>query len=305
MFDILISTYNGEKYLEEQLDSIIFQTIQDWRILIRDDCSDDKTVEIISLYQNNFPSKIQVVKNNNINLGATNSFFELLRHSTSDLVMFCDQDDVWSRNKLEVMSDFYNKNIHEKQIPVLVHSACEVVDETLGVLEKETSAFNKQKCGMEKPFLWQIFQNDVTGCTVLINAAMRETVNNIDFLKHKIVQHDWFLAQIAYLCNAKFYFPGKTIKYRQHDGNAIGVKKMSLRKILQYKIRHRMTYPYYDQVEAVLHSGVTILNEYKKILTEFSELKYKCKFIRVCWHIKNRFFREGNVFLKLYQLLIC
>ena len=172
------------------------------------------------------------------NLGSTQSFFELLKLSSSDLVMFCDQDDVWKTNKIEVMVDYYKFLVlqNEKK-PILIHSGVDVTDERLNLLPELTHKFNSVKCGMEKSFVWQIFQNDVTGCTVLINSEMRNLFSKINIEYGNIIQHDWILAQVAYLNNSKFYLQEKTIQYRQHSKNVLGVRKMTIVQILRYKIK--------------------------------------------------------------------
>lgn len=305
MIDILLSVYNGAKYLSEQLDSLFRQTYQDFRIIIRDDCSNDNSADIIEKYCDNYPQKIIVVPNDGKNMGASNSFFELLKHSTSDLIMFCDQDDVWNNNKLEMVMDFYYEKVETKNSPFLIHTAADVVDENLNLLEERTRQFNKSKFGMEKSFKWQIFQNDVTGCTVMINSAMRELVKDIDFLNHKVIQHDWFLAQIAYLCDAKFYYPKHTIKYRQHPANVIGAKKLSIADKILLKIKNGVSYPYYDQIETLLQCNLQYYEKGKNLLNEYAFLKNRNKLFRIIWHINHHFFREGNIIYKTYQLFIC
>lgn len=303
MIDILLSVYNGAKYLPEQLDSLFRQTYQDFRIIIRDDCSNDNSADIIKKYCDNYPQKIIVVPNGGENLGATNSFFELLKHSTSDLIMFCDQDDVWNNDKLEMVMDFYYEKVETKNSPFLIHTAADVVDENLNLLEERTRQFNESKFGMEKSFKWQIFQNDVTGCTVMINSAMRKLVKDIDFLNHKVIQHDWFLAQVAHIFNAKYFLPIRTIKYRQHANNVKGAKKITFIQRIILKIKHGITYPYYDQIKTLLQ--INIDTDKKVILSEFAGLQGKTKFCRVYWHIKNRFFRDGGLLKKTYQLFAC
>ena len=103
MIDILLSTYNGERYLKEQLDSLLGQTYKEFRILIRDDCSNDNTRSILESYKNKNEEKINLFFEDNI--GPKKSFLNLLKKSNSDYIMFCDQDDIWDQNKLQIMYD--------------------------------------------------------------------------------------------------------------------------------------------------------------------------------------------------------
>lgn len=103
MIDILMATYNGEKYLRPQLDSILRQSNTDWRLIIRDDCSTDNTVQIIREYQQQYPDKFILVQADAPSGSAQNNFFQLIKywqqHGTADYVMFADQDDVWLQKK--------------------------------------------------------------------------------------------------------------------------------------------------------------------------------------------------------------
>ncbi|MBO4859269.1 MAG: glycosyltransferase family 2 protein [Treponema sp.] len=305
MIDILLSTYNGENFLRDQLDSLLSQTYKDFRILVRDDCSNDKTIMILNEYKYLYPEKIVLIGNNDKNLGSTKSFFEILRHSDAEFIMFCDQDDVWKNDKLEIFLNYIKEKSLDITKPILIHSAVEVVDSNLCTLEETTNYFNKNKCGMEKTFTWQIFQNDVTGCTVMINAPMKNIINQMDYNKNKIIQHDWFLAQVAYLCNGKFFIPVPTIKYRQHSNNVLGARKLSFIQRIMYKISKGVSYPFYDQVESLLNCNIPISKEMSKLANEFISIRKKNKIRRIMWHINHNFLREGNIFYKIYQLILC
>ena len=100
--DILLATYNGERYLSEQLDSILKQSCDNWRIFVRDDGSEDGTSTIIERYQKQYSGKIFIIKDEKQNLGACGNFSELLKKSKSDYIMFCDQDDVWKEDKIKI-----------------------------------------------------------------------------------------------------------------------------------------------------------------------------------------------------------
>ena len=305
MTDILLSTYNGEKYLREQLDSLFAQNNNDFKVLVRDDCSNDKTLKIIEKYKDIYSDKIQVIDNNGTNLGSSRSFFELLRHSHSEFIFFCDQDDIWIADKLNLLMQFYNENMLSSDKPVLIHTGATVVDKHLNVLKEQTVFFNKNNCGMEHSLIWQIFQNDVTGCTVMINSAMRDIVNKIDFSQCEIIQHDWLLALIAYLNDAKFYLTAETVKYRQHERNVVGVKRQGLFNRMHLKLLNGISYKYYDQVATLLKCDCIEDAKTTRLLSEFADLKNKNKMFRVFWHIRHRFFREGNILYKVYQLFVC
>ncbi|MBT0741718.1 glycosyltransferase, partial [Campylobacter lari] len=96
---VLLATYNGEKYLKEQIESILNQTYKDIRIYIGDDCSKDSTIDIIRAYKNLYPDKI-VYYQNNVNIGFIKNFEKLLQICSENYIAFSDQDDIWDRNKI-------------------------------------------------------------------------------------------------------------------------------------------------------------------------------------------------------------
>lgn len=304
MIDILLSTYNGQKYIQEQLDSIINQTYMDWCILIRDDGSSDDTLNIVKDYCKKYPQRIKLLDNNQQNLGSSNSFIELLKMSTSELIMFCDQDDVWKKNKLELFYEFYQKKCKSINEPLLIHSYVDVVSDNLCFMEKETKKFNSRKKENENSLVWHIFQNDVTGCTVMVNKKMRELFNNFDYENKIIIQHDWLLSQIAYLYKNKFLIKESTINYRQHANNVLGAKTISLFDRIMNKMKKGIKYDFYGQIKTLLDL-VTPKGEIYDLLSEFANLEKKGKIYRCFWHIKNNFRREGNIFYFIYQLISC
>ena len=102
MIDILLATYNGAAYIREQIDSILQQTVADWHLLVHDDGSTDGTVDIVREYVQT-DKRIRLVEDGERHLGVAKNFLHLLKYSTAEYAMFCDQDDIWIDNKVEVM----------------------------------------------------------------------------------------------------------------------------------------------------------------------------------------------------------
>ncbi|MBU1715693.1 MAG: glycosyltransferase, partial [Proteobacteria bacterium] len=133
--EILLSTYNGGKYLREQLDSLLAQTCNDWVLLVRDDGSSDDTVIILEEYRTRHPEKIGIVSGGKKRLGACASFAFLLAQSTAPYVMFCDQDDVWLPEKVEVtFESMLSAESKMPGLPVLVHADMYVTDNVMSVI---------------------------------------------------------------------------------------------------------------------------------------------------------------------------
>ena len=121
MVDVLLATYNGEKYLDEQLNSLINQTFKDINIFISDDNSTDKTINIIKRYMEIDP-RIKLMVINKKKLGFVGNFEKLLKYSKADYLMLSDQDDIWFLDKIEKMYKRMKEVENNKQQPVLLHT---------------------------------------------------------------------------------------------------------------------------------------------------------------------------------------
>ncbi|MBO8439496.1 MAG: glycosyltransferase family 2 protein [bacterium] len=220
MIDILLSTYNGEKYLAEQLDSLFRQSFQDFRVIVRDDCSSDNTVSILRHYSVIYPDKIEIIYGDK-NIGYIKSFEYLLSISTADYAMFCDQDDIWLPDKIEASFDKlleYEKK-YGRNTPILIHTDLTVTDENLNSIHSSFiaySGFNVTLLESDIRFLGLC--NTVTGCTALFNRALINQA--LPF--HPGLYHDAWMAVCAKKYGCLAFLPRQTILYRQHGDNALG-----------------------------------------------------------------------------------
>lgn len=254
MIEILMASYNGEKYIGEQIQSIIGQSCTDWHLTICDDSSKDKTLSVAREYMSRFPDKISVVSNRKNSGGASANFFNMLMEAkNAEYVMFADQDDVWLKDKIK-LTLFAMKRMEKKygrKTPVLIHSDLTVADEKLNPLSE--SMFRKQKLkGTEISFAKQLCQNSVTGCTVMINGALLKYVYK---KPEKAIMHDWWLALIASAFGHIGFISTPLIQYRQHGGNQEGAKDFSsMKSTLEMagkkdKIRHSLMLTYIQAQE--------------------------------------------------------
>ncbi len=223
MIDILLATYNGEKYLSQQIDSIIAQTCKDWQLLIRDDLSTDNTVNIIKSYTRRHPDKIRLIEDNKGHLGLARNFEALLESAQSEFIMFCDQDDIWLPNKIELtLNTMKAARQTWPNAPLLVHTDLKVVDETLKPIAESFWKLNRispeSDCQLKKI----IYQNIVTGCTVMINKKAKEI--SMPFPPEASI-HDWWIALNVVKYGKILHMAMPTVLYRQHTANLIGAKK--------------------------------------------------------------------------------
>lgn len=210
---ILMSTFNGEKYLREQLDSILSQDYSDISLLIRDDGSSDDTIGIIREYSD-ADSRVSYYQGSN--LGAKNSFFDLMLHADNlcDYYALSDQDDVWSKNKI---SEAVKKVSAEEGIPILYCSKPLLVDQKLNPLMTTI-----KKANISPDFGNALVENINTGCTCLFNKELLELVKG--HIPEYTVMHDWWLYLSASAFGKVIYDENSYIYYRQHENNVIGSK---------------------------------------------------------------------------------
>lgn len=221
MIDILLSTYNGYLYLNEQIDSIINQSYNCWRLLIRDDGSTDRTIDIIQKYRQIHPSKFYILRSQG-QIGACQSFAELLKKSTADYVMFCDQDDVWLPDKIELtFKKMESLERNHPNRPVLVHTDLYVVERTLKNISNSMWSYANFDITTEKELYKIASQNIVTGCTMMINKSAKRVSLPIPM---EAVMHDWWIAINVCKYGVIGHVDKQTILYRQHSNNCLGTK---------------------------------------------------------------------------------
>lgn len=222
MIDILMATYNGEMYIEEQIESIINQSYKMWKLYIRDDGSTDNTIRIIQRYINQYPDKITLISDNKVGLGAKNNFKELMKYVSNNYCMFSDQDDVWLSNKIE-LSLKKIKELESKygdRTPILVHTDLKVVDSNKNIISD--SFWRYQSLNYKNTQTNRlIVENIVTGCTMIINRSLIEISKNIP---EESIMHDAWIALVASIKGIVYSLPIQTIMYRQHNENEVGAK---------------------------------------------------------------------------------
>lgn len=236
---VVLPTYNGEKYIQQQINSILSQTVQNWYLYIRDDNSNDKTPQIIREYSKKFPDKITVITDRKGNLGVTNNVFEILSYVNNEYIMFCDQDDIWNKNKIKVLYNYIR--IKEKEfpdIPLLVHSDSIIVDKNLNIICD--SFTNYASLNRKNSNLSNLLQfNIVQGSSSIFNKKLFFKLKNL-FGKpiNSKIYHDWWCALTAAAFGKIFFCNKPLMLYRQHTKNLVGVgylRKKSIKEIFEDK----------------------------------------------------------------------
>lgn len=224
MTTILMSTYNGERYLRQQIDSILGQTDRDWRLMVRDDGSTDGTQAILNDYAQAHPERIRVMESREHNLGAKRSFEELLTHAEkSDYYMFADQDDVWLPEKIAVtkrkMQELEQR--HGLAKPIVVHTDLRVVDENLQEMHPSFWRFSNIRPEiLDTNIHYLCICNAVTGCAMMLNEAARELA--LPFYEQAYMHDQWIAAVVMAKGGVVCPIVEATMLYRQHRKNVVG-----------------------------------------------------------------------------------
>ncbi|HGD1010333.1 TPA: glycosyltransferase family 2 protein [Streptococcus agalactiae] len=270
--NILMATYNGEKFLAQQIESIQNQTFKEWNLLIRDDGSSDKTCDIIR----NFTAKDSRIRfineNEHHNLGVIKSFFTLVNYEVADFYFFSDQDDVWLPEKLSVSLEAAKHKASD--VPLLVYTDLKVVNQELNILQD--SMIRAQSHHANTTLLPELTENTVTGGTMMINHALAEKW----FTPNDILMHDWFLALLAASLGEIIYLDLPTQLYRQHDNNVLGARTMDKRfKILREGPKSIFT-RYWKLIHDSQKQASLIVDKYGDIMTANDLELIKC-FIKI------------------------
>lgn len=257
--DILLAVYNGEKFVSDQIHSILNQSFSSHRLLIRDNASEDNTCQIIQEIASKHEGRVSLTPSTT-NDGVIGNFHALMKQAKAPYIMFSDADDVWLPEKIaktmHLMKDLERK--YGVDTPFLVHTDLTVVDRQLNVIHPSFRHYSHlQSHNHELPR--QLVQNAITGCTVLINQSLLKLALP---LPSEIVMHDWWLGLVASLMGKIGFLDEPTMLYRQHGGNDTGAKKYGF---LSYY--NRWSQP--KEREKLISNRIKRFRQAEELLTRF------------------------------------
>lgn len=261
---VVMSTYNGEKYVAEQLDSILNQTYKNIEIVVRDDGSKDNTVKIIKEYQKKY-NNIKLVTGKN--LGFIKSFFELLKITESDYYAYADQDDVWMENKIELAVNLLNELDDTK--PNMAFGNSDYYDENMNLI-------GEGEKHRKFSFKSALFECVSQGMTMTINKKTRDYI--VENPPKTCFFHDWWTYLICIGLGNVVYSDVTTVKYRRMKTNATSEGQGYI-KLLIWRIKNLLINDGIKDVKRQMINFKEIyykeLNEEnKKVLDLFSNEKY-------------------------------
>lgn len=267
---VLLSSYNGEKYIQEQLDSLYDQT-QKVDVLVRDDGSTDSTCKILE--QNAKAGKLNWYSGDN--LRPAKSFWDLVKNAPqADYYAFCDQDDIWFNDKIEKAVNILQKVAKQDQ-PLLYCSAVDVVDENLNPLKIK---FNHHPGCAYLDFAHSLIYSLAPGCTMVFNDLARNEFVKYDMDKEFPIIHDWLAHKIVAMLGQIVYDFSPSIYYRQHSNNVIGAHKRSrIKRVINLMRSSECVRS--NSASSLLHIYNEQLDDEKKILLNLvANYKNNCKY---------------------------
>ena len=295
---VLLSSYNGEKYIKQQLESINNQTFPNIDILVRDDGSSDQTLSQLIEYSQSHDN-ISIMKGTNV--GVIESFIQLLNHTDehSDYFCFCDQDDVWMQDKIEIA---VNALSEYSTVPGMVFTSTQLVDADLHPIKIWPESPNRTPA-----FENALIENVAVGATITFNKAARDLIRSESIHADRLQMHDWW----TYLCISAFgkviYISQPSIYYRQHGNNVVGGTSTSLekwkRKWKSYRKHSGSRLLYKQAKEFYCIYGDKLdkdkLSQLELFLAPRDTLIQRVQYLR-----KSQLYRQSWIDQKLFQFLV-
>lgn len=248
---VALCTYNGARYLREQLQSIAEQSMPPDEIVVCDDGSTDETLQILNGFAAASLIPVRVHADGD-RVGVVRNFERAISRCSGDVIALADQDDVWLPEKLKVTVEALERAEKDcpSGTPILVHTDLWVVDSAKNVIAESFREHQGIRKKPQSPLAGLLVENYVTGCTVAMNRTLKEESMPIP---GEAVMHDWWLALVAAARGRIVTLPTGTILYRQHGSNAVGAGKRSLRRyVFGWKA-------FFERVEAPVRQSEALL----------------------------------------------
>ena len=234
MVTILLATLNGEDYLKAQLESIAAQTYENWQLVVGDDGSTDGTISILEEFSKQYPEQVTIIKNDPPQGSAKDNFISLIQNSYGPYFMFCDQDDVWKKNKMREIERVFE----DPKVMAVVHDA-QIVDEKLSSLDQTTFEWRNSGTGFWK----NMKKNSYIGCCM---AVRRSAMKRILPIPDDIWIHDQWIGLLSEQLGKVVFLEEPLIYYRRHGGNVTELTPGSITSMIKKRyhmimgINHRV-----------------------------------------------------------------
>lgn len=313
MITIIMAVYNGQEYIREQLESLKDQTYTEWRLVIRDDRSSDKTAEIVKKFSDEVEQEVIFKVNEKPSGSAKNNFALLINDAKeSDYVMFCDQDDIWKKDKIEIT---FNKmkqaeERYGRDFPLLVHGDVEVIDENGNI--NADSMFEMSHINADSKLPQILIQNHVTGCTMMCNKKLIAGISEYASSEY-IIMHDYLAALYASVFGKIEVIKKPLLSYRQHSGNSVGAKNNNNPVYLLKRLANGRK-SYKEAMETSRNQVKFFVEIYRdelaaekyceeyELMSGYASLGSRAKLYRIMFYKKNHIWKNGTI-RKIMQVI--
>ena len=228
MISIALTTYNGESFLEEQLDSILTQSIQDYEVVCCDDCSKDNTWQILCKYAKD-DNRFRVFRNK-YNIGFKKNFEKAMSLCKGDFIALCDQDDIWTKNHLQLLIN----NMNNKMVSI---GNCDLIDSYGNSYNIKYSRSQAYKCiytdGIKASCRILFFSNPFQGASMMIKKELLEKALPIP---DEIKYHDAWVVLLACFCGGFTYTDSIVNQYRMTGRNVTVIRTLQYTRWIIFKI---------------------------------------------------------------------
>lgn len=262
---ILLATYNSSKYLREQLESLYNQTFKYWDLYVHDDGSTDNTLDILKQF-NDIHHNIHILGEEIKHLGPKKNFMFLLNNVNADYYFFCDHDDIWLNDKIEIsLNQIQNIEQTDRNAPVVFHSDLKIVDGDLNLINSSMWKYAKIFPDIMHKKNFVMTSCYITGCTLAINNRAKELLPH---MPDNAIMHDWWIGVHAVLNNMNIIsYNIPTILYRLHGNNDSGIPHITTFQYIKKIIKSFFISKYDKQVQPfVIEYGIKHYYLYKGIL---------------------------------------
>lgn len=292
---IIMATYNGEKYISKQLDSIINQAYKNIKIYINDDCSTDNTYNILKQYQKKYPYLINIKQNKN-NIGFIKNFETLIKNCNEGFIALSDQDDIWDKNKLSRQMEIILKDDFQNT-PLMIHHDLKIIDEFDNLYKRSYFKYKNYHFISDKNLGQILGPCGVMGNTILLNKKLKEIIlpfpNTLDY-------HDYWIAINCELFGKRYTIKEQLINYRFHNNNTSNNKKDNSNP---NNNAHLLRLSYLKE----LHKKIQIQSDIKTLNSYIDYLENKKNIIIILYNaIKFKLLKKGllNIIKALNKLII-
>jgi glycosyltransferase involved in cell wall biosynthesis len=297
---VLLATYNGERFLVEQIESLLGQDYARVEVLARDDGSVDGTVALLKGFEERYPGRVRVLRDGVKSGSAMGNFERLLEASDAPYVCLCDQDDVWATQKVsaEMAAMRELEKRHGEQVPLLVFSDLRVVDEQLRTLQASFWRHEGLDPGSAHRLRSVLHQNVVTGCTMMLNRSLIEAVLP---MPKETPMHDRWIALVAVAIGKSRYVCEPLVLYRQHEDNVVGAST-EIQTMVTIVKRSRRSEGRLEQWRLSQRLAATIMRRHGERMSagqrDTVEAFLRCgrsssRWVRMGTMVRHGFFRKG------------